>query len=376
MTPARDHGPCARCSWFRRTKPASQLLAAVIDTSGPEVAQALGKIVEDEQKLRDEEAGLKSKQASAYEENWPARPMMSDYCGRHEADEVFLIAQVKNRALDCDDFEPGAAPRHACADCRHRVPARGADRDRAADQAYTQMITRGLGAQASISQPEGQLGAHRSGVAARKALELSGAYATRGRLTAEPQYLDHCAHFSSPDDYVVCALQNTHHTCSQWKSATDQPVEQPLPTPAPVAAKPVALPEQWTETEKELARSIGLTALERDLLAKIKSPEQRSAQLAQLLLKHAQMRAEVAKNRTAAPEAKPLASALKKVSSMNTAPVRRAAAAVRVGRGHVHQPDRLLGRGRPRCRSDQHDRRHARPLAILPGHALRGVADR
>jgi hypothetical protein len=53
-----NRGPCAKCVHFRRTRLASQLLAAAFQTNtdGAEIASALAKIVDDEHKLREAEA--------------------------------------------------------------------------------------------------------------------------------------------------------------------------------------------------------------------------------------------------------------------------------------------------------------------------------
>jgi hypothetical protein len=60
------------------------------------------------------------------------------------------------------------------------------------------------------------LQSQRAGVEARKALEVSGAYAAKGRVLTKPDYLDCCAAFATPDEFVVCALQNPHNTCGAW----------------------------------------------------------------------------------------------------------------------------------------------------------------
>ncbi len=246
-----ETGPCSRCLHFRRVRPASQLLAAGMETTGPELASALAKIVEDERKLQDAEFEVKKTQGFADRDRWPARPMMSDFCGRHEAEDIYLIAEVKNRGQLCGEFEAGSPERHACIDCRHRVLAKGGAADYEAEQFYAKSISDGLAVGASISQPEAHLTEYRSGVAARKALELSGAYAGQGRLLSDPEYLDYCARFSSADEHVVCVLQNPHNTCREWEAATAAPEVAPT---AVSSAEPVAF--QQTQSSADAAREV------------------------------------------------------------------------------------------------------------------------
>lgn len=211
-------GPCSKCIHFRRARPASQLLQAAFkdDTTAAEVTGALSKITDNEQKLREAEADFKGKEGSADRDLWPARPQMSDYCGLDEADEIYRIAEVKNRGLGCGDFRSGRPERRACADCRHRVPADGQRRDLAMEAIYTGLVNDAVAVQASPQAPQGLLGAYRSGEGSRKALELSSAYGANGHLLNEPDYLDHCAVLSAADEYAICVLQNTHSTCPAW----------------------------------------------------------------------------------------------------------------------------------------------------------------
>lgn len=217
------HGPCAKCVHFRRARPASQLLKAAFeaDLSAGEVTGALTKITDDEQKLREAEADLKGKEASADRDLWGARPLMSDYCGLDEADEVYRIAEVKNRGLGCSDFEPGRPDRRACTGCAHRVPAEERQGDLGMEAIYSRMIADAAAVQASPQGAQGLLGAERTGQASRKAFEIASAYGAKGRVLTRPEYLDHCGALSTEDEYVLCALQNTHNTCPAWNLGTD-----------------------------------------------------------------------------------------------------------------------------------------------------------
>jgi hypothetical protein len=216
-------GPCAKCRHFRRVRPASQLLAAAFGSkvAAEGVAAALSKIVEDEQKLWEAESNVKSTEGIADRENWMTRPMMSDYCGLEEENETYLIAEVKNRDEGCVDFSQEEIQRHACSDCQHRTGATGREHDQAIEDTYIEMINSSVAVQASTQSPEALLQAQRAGSEARKALELSGAYASKGRMLSEPEYLDYCAHFSTEDEFVICVLKNTHNTCAAWVRTAD-----------------------------------------------------------------------------------------------------------------------------------------------------------
>jgi hypothetical protein len=217
----------------------SQLLGSVLDTTGPEVANALAKILEDEQKLREAEADMKGKEAAGRDVAWPMQPTMSDYCGLQDADDVYLIAELKNRDLACEDFSTTPAERHACSDCAHRVAASGPDEDRATEQMYLDMIAGGIATKTPTEGPQSRLKDLRSGVAARRAVELQGAYFAKGRMLTKPGYLDYCGYYSTPDEYAVCVLQNPYNTCPQWNAAAAPSVQS---APAGVGVPTVAAP--------------------------------------------------------------------------------------------------------------------------------------
>ena len=74
----------------------TQLLGAAVPGSDADVAQALVKITEDEQKQRLAEAEFKRHQASTNNEHWPVRSV-SAYGGTHEGEDVYLIARSRAR---------------------------------------------------------------------------------------------------------------------------------------------------------------------------------------------------------------------------------------------------------------------------------------
>jgi hypothetical protein len=233
---------CEKCIFFRRARPRSQLLAAVADTTEAAVSTALGKIVEDEQKQRDSEAGFKRAQATVELQTWPRQPVMSSYCGRREDEGVYLIAEIKNRGGQCGDYQEGRPDRKACADCRYRVTAAGPARDHRREDLITQMHTEATSAQASTANPEGMLKAHREGVPARRAFELSGAYAADGRLAVRPEYLDYCSALSAEDEYAVCAIVNPHNCCTVWQPASAPGAKSYTPRDQARSAGPGSLP--------------------------------------------------------------------------------------------------------------------------------------
>jgi len=195
-------GICAQCTFFRRVKPASGLLARDIATTDAAVSNALTKIVEDEQKQRDAEAEFKRSQATGDNDIWGTRPVMSDYCGFKESDGLFLIAEVKNFGGRCSDFVAGRPARRACADCRHRVLPRGPREDFAEEKELMGWIGCQVVMGQSSSVQENQLVKYREGVASRKVFELSSVYAAQGVLATKPKYFDYCAALSHDDEFV------------------------------------------------------------------------------------------------------------------------------------------------------------------------------
>lgn len=214
-------GVCAQCKWFRRTKPASQLLAGAFSSSSADVAQALGKVVEDEQKQRDAEADYKRIQDAAGKDLWAGRPVLTDYCGLDEEKGAYYIAEVKNLGGRCRQHDPDPPPRQACSECQHERTPEGAARDAVREQAYVKLAARNISADVKKDTTESLLDGYRKGTSARQALEVTGVYQTRGHLLHPPAYLTYCAAFSTADDYVTCLFQNPYHLCSKWKAGPE-----------------------------------------------------------------------------------------------------------------------------------------------------------
>ncbi len=243
-------GICAQCKHFRRVKPPSQLLAAVYSINHAEVSQALNKIVEDENKQRDEENQYKRAQAKAGTGLWTYRPVMADFCGLNEQSGEYYIAEIRNAGLKCKEFSAEKPVRHACQACAHRVPARGSGEDQKGEELYAKMMVQAIAAKSSTGQSEALLKGYREGAAARKAFELNGIYSAKGVVPTRPAYADHCGALTTPDEFVVCVLQNPHHTCGHWQqAAADARAQVPsrsastVSPPSSIALAPVPAPQ-------------------------------------------------------------------------------------------------------------------------------------
>lgn len=229
---------CERCMHYRRPRPASQLLARALDIADGPVATALGKIVEDEQKWLENEATFKRGRANTVDDTWPTRPQMSAFCAAREAGGAWLIPELHNRGGSCPDFKEGTSPLQPCQTCAHRRPADGPRLDHEREAVFGRMLEEDTVTQAkSASSDESLLTKHREGVAARKSLELSGAYAAKGVLIDAPRYLDWCGALSTPEreEYVVCVLRNPYASCPEYQPVPTTPAAPPEGTEAPAA---------------------------------------------------------------------------------------------------------------------------------------------
>jgi hypothetical protein len=247
-------GICQQCIHYRRVKPASQLLAQVVGTTDAAISNALLKIQEDENQQKGYEAQLKSKKETDNDVLWSFRPVMSDFCGLRETEGIYLIAEVENSGGRCTNFVPGRHEKRGCSTCVHHIEPQGAATDQALEQTYGSMAVQSLFAGVSTSTPDNLLNKHREGIASRKAFEFAGAYAAKGVLATKPQYLDYCGKFSGDEEYVVCLLQNPHHTCGAWEP--DSEVE-PLASVDPVKlpATETSVPPANLEVTKPGTRS-------------------------------------------------------------------------------------------------------------------------
>jgi hypothetical protein len=227
---------CKDCAHFRRVRPMSQIFAAQLDSNASPVSEALGKIVEDEQKRREMEAQDKTSAVRLTTQTWSGRPMMSDFCGLREAEETYVIAEIKNADMQCADFTPQKPAPRKCRECRHRRPSGGKADDLLVEQTTSDVAVRDVSVGLSTSVSDSLLSTHREGVASRIAFELTGVYNSAGHLAMEPRYFDTCGLYSTPDDYVVCLMHNPHHTCVGWEPSM------------PTGSEPNAAPDAPTTT--------------------------------------------------------------------------------------------------------------------------------
>jgi hypothetical protein len=236
-------GTCKRCQHFRKLLPASQLLSRAVGTADADIAKALTKVQEDEAQQRGYEAQTRVKREQSGVDEWGMTPVMSDYCGLKERDDIYLIAEIKNSGGRCTDFAAGEIEKHTCVTCRHRVVAAGPERDRAVEQRFQHMAVGNASAGMSTSTPDGLLSKHREGAASRRAFELSAIYSTKGEMLSVPLYFDHCAKLSTDGAYAVCAMRNPHGACEAWAAgapaaAPAAPQPEPPAPPAPTEPDP------------------------------------------------------------------------------------------------------------------------------------------
>lgn len=223
-------GICQQCIHFRRAKQMSQLFAKAAGTTDAAISNALAKMQEDESQQKSYESQLKTKKETAGDEVWEFRPAMTNYCGLHEAEDIYLILEVKNLGGRCTEFKEGRPNKQSCDMCAHRVVPQGRARDRQTEEMYSQLASQNIAVGLPTSTPDDLLNKHREGVASRIAFELAGAYDRKGHLLMPPQYLPYCRRLSDDDEYVVCLFQNPHHTCALWESAGErQSASVPLP---------------------------------------------------------------------------------------------------------------------------------------------------
>lgn len=225
-------GNCNQCQHFRKAKQPSQLLASVFTTNHAEVVQALNKIQDDEQKFRESEIDFKRAMASANQEYWPYRPITSDYCAlKEQAEQLYLICEMKNPPPGiCSDFDTTKRSLRSCNECIHKISTNGLARDFEREQQCVNMAASAAFVDASTDPANSLLDAQRKASAERKAYELTAAYHSRGTMSSRPEYLDYCGKLSleGEGEYVICALNNPWHTCSDWQSSKSDSVGNDL----------------------------------------------------------------------------------------------------------------------------------------------------
>jgi hypothetical protein len=212
-------GICQECKHFRRVKPASQLLAQAIGMIDAAISNALVKIQEDENQQKGYEAQTRKQREISGDKVWGFRPVMSDFCGIQEG-ETYIVAEIKNRGGQCNNFEHGRPEKKSCSTCAHRIIPIGTATDLEMEISLSGLAAQSVASGTSTNTPDNLLKNYREGMASRKAFEVFGVYSSKGILATKPNYLDYCGRFSFDDEYVICVLKNPHHTCSAWKEVS------------------------------------------------------------------------------------------------------------------------------------------------------------
>jgi hypothetical protein len=122
-SPGSERGPCGACRHLRTGPAVTQSTYRVlVDAMKPKAGQAHNQRVLAEAQESANFADQMQHIESLGILEWPRRPIgFPPYCGVAEFDARYLIAEVKNRDLQCTDFsraEASTAPR-SCATCRH-----------------------------------------------------------------------------------------------------------------------------------------------------------------------------------------------------------------------------------------------------------------
>ena len=170
--------------------------------------------------IREDEAKQKVDLSLREKDAWPAKPVVSDYCGLLESKKTYLVAELKNPSTGADgrgacNNHSSVDQRRGCKTCRHRVSASGMVRDRTIEDLYFRL---GLSARltgGSDSSANSYLNSHRENIGHQIAYEFRLA-GSRRTLPALPKYLDYCSLKSGPKDFVVCLLENSSDRCGCW----------------------------------------------------------------------------------------------------------------------------------------------------------------
>lgn len=212
---------CKECKHFRKVKPASQLFVQAIGTTDAAISNALVKIQEDENQQKGNEANIRMNMDRNDKDFWGFQPVMSDFCGLREEEEIYLIKEIKNLGGQCTDFELGHPEKQSCSTCVHRIIPEGVKEDLEMELSLSGLSALSIASGISTNTPDNQLSRYQEGVTSRKAFEMSGVYSAKGILATKPDYFDYCAKFSCDDEYVICLLRNPYNTCSAWKSVAE-----------------------------------------------------------------------------------------------------------------------------------------------------------
>ena len=214
---------CKTCEFFRSFRPLSQLLARDLGIGDQAVAQQLTQIMRDEHERQDAEAKERLELKKADLEEYNFKPRMSDYCGIHESEDIYLVHELKNAGGDCEDHKlpAGNEKVQTCSTCRHRADGEGSPKDQQMIARYGE-LARGS---AALGQGSGDHGLrdYIQKIGTVKAFEAAQA-SYSGRISCnKPEYLSVCTVFSQGAGFVPCAVQNPHDHCEEWSERSAAP---------------------------------------------------------------------------------------------------------------------------------------------------------
>lgn len=217
---------CKDCRFFRPYRPLSQLLARELGLNDERLTSQLVTIMQDEYRVKGNEAQKKAELMIKDEVKWDQKPTMSDYCGYQESKGLYFFYEVKNADGNCADFQERDGAHKECATCQHRIVGDGETKDRQAIEEYKRL---GMNS-AALGHGGGDqgLGNYIQRIGTIKSFEAAQSYYA-GKLTfRKPDYLQTCGLHSTSRDFVPCVVQNPQEVCSDWtEMAKEAKVSKP-----------------------------------------------------------------------------------------------------------------------------------------------------
>lgn len=198
----------------------SQLILRELGRFDQQLVSQVVSIIQDERQVQDEEATMLVELLRRDLDRWDARPAMSDYCGLHEKDGIFLLHEVMNRDANCGKYNSDTRPSRACNSCRQRTLGDGPESDR---QIMDELKTLALQAVPAGMSPNTQdMSNHLQLVGANKSFEAAQAYYIGHFLFERPRYLSSCAFASTTEEYIPCVVRNPDDVCADWNGGEEQ----------------------------------------------------------------------------------------------------------------------------------------------------------
>lgn len=210
---------CDRCQHVRKAESLSQRLMPLrVDTTS-EMSRVREEVLRRDQDTFVQEQALLSQLRSAGADYWPAKPVMSRYCGLQEQENRFAICEVKNKfQSDCADFLEGHAAIRKCSTCvGKRIPP-GLKTMQQQLMGINRISFTSLDGSASNggSFIESMVKDVPSNAFQERAHEVQ-LSAFSGTLPFQPKHLDWCSILSNRGrGYVVCGIENRAHDCLHW----------------------------------------------------------------------------------------------------------------------------------------------------------------